>query len=112
MSYSKIDFMLAEFSNMQFYTKYAVLRPLCAVPERKREICANYIVYLLRQTLCNVECCLYIISNKYGYKDMPSSVLAFHVRVVYAYMNQGLFLNTVPTRKIYSSKSSFENSVC
>ena len=51
--------------------------------------------YILRE-IRNVECCLYIvISNKYGSKTCMPSVLTRQVHVVYAYMNQGLFLNIV-----------------
>ena len=68
-----------------------------------REITADYVVYLLREILVKVECCLYIvISNKYGNKTCIPLVLARLVHVVYAYMNKVLFLNIVATRKICS----------
>ena len=60
-----------------------------------------------------VECCLYIvISYKFGYKTCILSVLARQVHVVYAYMNQGLFLNIVAMRKICTSKFSLKKELC
>ena len=82
-----------------------ICKTLCAVPEREREreICVDYIVYLFREILVTVECCLYIIiSNKYGNKTCILSMLARQVHVVYAYVNKGLFL-TMETMRIICS---------
>ena len=51
--------------------------------------------------LCKVEYYLYVvITKKYNHKTcIPSVLLARQVDVVYAYMNQGLFLNIVAVRK-------------
>ena len=42
--------------------------------------------------------------NKYGNRTCILSALSRPVYVVYAYMNQALFLNIVATRKMFSSK--------
>ena len=61
--------------------------------------------------LVKVECCVYIaISNKFDNTTCILSVLARQVHGVYAYMNQGLFLNVVTTRKMCSSKFSLKIS--
>ena len=56
---------------------------------------------------------MYIVfSNRYGNKTCILSVLSRPVYVVYAYMNQGLFLNIVATRKMCNSKFSLKNLCC
>ena len=77
---------LQVFSDAQFYTKSAALKTLYGVLER--EICVNYIVYLLREILVKFECCQYVvISSQYGNQTCMLSVLPRQVHVVYAYMN-------------------------
>ena len=75
-----------------------------------REICGDYIVYLLREILVKVECCLYIvISNKYDNITCILSALAGQVHVVYTDMNQSLFLNIVAKRKCAALAFPWQN---
>ena len=71
-------------------------KTLCAA--RERGSCADYIVYLLREILVTIECCLCI-----GIKACILSVPVHQVHVVCACMNEGLFLNMAATRKKCSS---------
>ena len=74
-----------------FYTKCTVLKAPCAMPER--DLCGSHYIGL---------------SVKYGNKTSMISAPTRQVYVIYAYENQGLFLNIVDTRKMCSSKFSFE----
>ena len=81
-----------------------------AVPET--DICADYVICLLREIRVKVECCLYIvISNKYDNNTCILSMVVRQVDVVYAYVNQALFLNIVATRKLWCSKISLKNTL-
>ena len=48
------------------------------------------------------------IANKHSNKTCIPSALSRQVHVVYDYINQGLFLNIVTTRKMYSSEFSLK----
>ena len=63
--------------------------------------------------MCRFHCVFQeiVTSDKYGNKTCILSVLARQVHVVYAYMIQGLFLNVVSTRQMYSSEFSFSKTL-
>ena len=99
---------LRVFFNLQVYTKFAVLKALSAFLERVNG--ADHLSYLAREILTRVECCLCItIFNMFGNKACILSMLARQVHVVYAYTNEGMFLNKIVTMKVCSSKYVLKN---